>query len=381
MSTIYEQSLAKHKEHKGKLAIHSKVPLDTRQDLSTYYSPGVAAPCLEIQKDHETAYDYTWKNNSVAVVSDGTAVLGLGNIGGIAGLPVMEGKSILFKEFWNVDAVPIVLEYQDINKTVETIINIAPSFWWINLEDIKAPECFTIEEQLKAKLNIPVFHDDQHGTAIVVLAGLINALKITNRDITTSKIVVSGAGAAGIAITKLLSLYGATDIIMIDSKGAIYEGRDGLNSYKESLTYLNKENKKGKLSDIISGTDIFIGVSGQVDDLSAHDIKSMNPDPIIFALSNPTPEVNPEVAKQAGAAIIATGRSDYPNQLNNVLVFPGLFRGILDGRIVQITDDHKLAAAIAIANYIDNPTREEIIPNPLDKNVATIVAEAVKKVG
>ena len=249
------------------------------------------------------------------------------------------------------------------------------------MEDIKAPECFTIEEQLKAKLNIPVFHDDQHGTAIVVLAGLINALKITNRDITTSKIVVSGAGAAGIAITKLLSLYGATDIIMIDSKGAIYEGRDGLNSYKESLTYLNKENKKGKLSDIISGTDIFIGVSGQVDDLSAHDIKSMNPDPIIFALSNPTPEVNPEVARQAGAAIIATGRSDYPNQLNNVLVFPGLFRGILDGRIVQITDDHKLAAAIAIANYVDNPTREEIIPNPLDKNVATIVAEAVKKVG
>ncbi|AKH32814.1 NAD-dependent malic enzyme [candidate division SR1 bacterium Aalborg_AAW-1] len=381
MSTIYEQSLAKHKEYKGKLAIHSKVPLDTRQDLSTYYSPGVAAPCLEIQKDPETAYDYTWKNNSVAVVSDGTAVLGLGNIGGIAGLPVMEGKSILFKEFGNVDAVPIVLEYQDINKTVETIINIAPSFGGINLEDIKAPECFTIEEQLKAKLNIPVFHDDQHGTAIVVLAGLINALKITNRDITTSKIVVSGAGAAGIAITKLLALYGSTDIIMIDSKGAIYEGRDGLNSYKESLTYLNKENKKGKLSDIISGTDIFIGVSGQVDDLSAHDIKSMNPDPIIFALSNPTPEVNPEVARQAGAAIIATGRSDYPNQLNNVLVFPGLFRGILDGRIVQITDDHKLAAAIAIANYVDNPTVDEIIPNPLDKQVATIVAEAVKKVG
>lgn len=379
--TIYEQSIAKHKEYKGKLAIHSKVPLDNRQDLSTYYSPGVAAPCLEIQKDPETAYDYTWKNNSVAVVSDGTAVLGLGNIGGLAGLPVMEGKSILFKNFADVDATPIVLASTDPDETIRTVINIAPTYGGINLEDIKAPECFYIEEQLKAQLNIPVFHDDQHGTAIVVLAGLINALKITNRDITTSKIIVSGAGAAGIAITKLLALYGATDIVMIDSKGAIYEGRDGLNPYKESLTYLNKEHKKGKLTDIIGGTDIFIGVSGQVDDLSSDDIKSMNPDPIIFALSNPTPEVNPEVAKQAGAAIIATGRSDYPNQLNNVLVFPGLFRGILDGRIVQITDDHKLAAAIAIANYVDNPTTEEIIPNPLDKNVATIVAQAVKKVG
>lgn len=299
MSTIYEQSLSKHKEYKGKLAIHSKVPLDTRQDLSTYYSPGVAAPCLEIQKDHETAYDYTWKNNSVAVVSDGTAVLGLGNIGGIAGLPVMEGKSILFKNFADVDATPIVLASTDPDETIRTVINIAPTYGGINLEDIKAPECFYIEEQLKAKLNIPVFHDDQHGTAIVVLAGLINALKITNRDITTSKIVVSGAGAAGIAITKLLALYGATDIIMIDSKGAIYEGRDGLNNYKESLTYLNKENKKGNLTDVISGTDVFIGVSGQVDDLSTDDIQSMNTDPIIFALSNPTPEVNPEVAKQA----------------------------------------------------------------------------------
>ena len=381
MSTIYEQSLEKHKEYRGKLAIHSKVPLDTRQDLSTYYSPGVAAPCLEIQKDPETAYDYTWKNNSVAVVSDGTAVLGLGNIGGLAGLPVMEGKAILFKNFADVDATPIVLASTDPDETIRTVINIAPTYGGINLEDIKAPECFYIEEQLKAKLNIPVFNDDQHGTAIVVLAGLINALKIIKKDITTVKMVVSGAGAAGIAITKLLALYGATDIIMIDSKGAIYEGRDSLNPYKESLSYLNKENKKGKLTDVIGGTDVFIGVSGQVDDLSADDIQSMNTDPIIFALSNPTPEVNPEVAKQAGAAIIATGRSDYPNQLNNVLVFPGLFRGILDGRIVQITDDHKLAAAIAIANYVDNPSRDEIIPNPLDKQVATIVAEAVKKVG
>lgn len=381
MATLYEQSLEQHKKYKGKLAIHSKVPLDTRQDLSTYYSPGVAAPCLEIQKNPETAYDYTWKNNSVAIVSDGTAVLGLGNIGGLAGLPVMEGKAILFKNFGDVDATPIVLASTDPEETIRTVINIAPTYGGINLEDIKAPECFYIEEQLKAKLNIPIFHDDQHGTAIVVLAGLINALKITNKDITTSKIIVSGAGAAGIAITKLLALYGATHIIMIDSKGAIYETRDGLNPYKEQLCYLNKEHARGKLTDVIVGSDVFIGVSWQVNDLSVQDIQSMNVDPIIFALSNPTPEVDPELAKQAGAVIIATWRSDYPNQLNNVLVFPGLFRWVLDGRIVQITDEHKLAAAIAIAQYVDNPTVDEIIPDPLDKQVAQIVAEAVKKVG
>lgn len=261
MATLYEQSLEQHKKYKGKLAIHSKVPLDTRQDLSTYYSPGVAAPCLEIQKNPETAYDYTWKNNSVAIVSDGTAVLGLGNIGGLAGLPVMEGKAILFKNFGDVDATPIVLASTDPEETIRTVINIAPTYGGINLEDIKAPECFYIEEQLKAKLNIPIFHDDQHGTAIVVLAGLINALKITNKDITTSKIIVSGAGAAGIAITKLLALYGATHIIMIDSKGAIYETRDGLNPYKEQLCYLNKEHARGKLTDVIVGSDVFIGVS------------------------------------------------------------------------------------------------------------------------
>ena len=380
MSSIYEQSLAEHIKYKWKLAVTSKVPLVTRQDLATYYSPGVAAPCLEIAKDPATAKLYTWKNNSVAVVSDGTAVLWLGNIGGLAGLPVMEGKSILFKQFGNVDAVPIVLESTDPDETIRTVINIAPTFGGINLEDIKAPECFYIEETLKEKLNIPVFHDDQHGTAIVVLAGLINALRVVNKEMNEVKIVVSGAGAAGIAITKLLALAGATHIIMIDSKGAIVSWRDGLNKYKESLCYLNKNNETGKLSDIVVGADVFVGVSGQKNDLNAHDIIGMATDPIVFALSNPDPEVNPDIAKQSGAAIIATGRSDYPNQLNNVLVFPGLFRGIFDGNVSQITDDHKLAAAHAIANYITQPTADMIIPDALDTNIAPLVAKAVMSV-
>lgn len=380
MSSIYEQSLAEHIKYKGKLAVNSKVPLVTRQDLATYYSPGVAAPCLEIAKDPDSAKLYTWKNNSVAVVSDGTAVLGLGNIWGLAGLPVMEGKSILFKQFGDVDAVPIVLASTDPDETIRTVINIAPTFWWINLEDIKAPECFYIEETLKEKLNIPVFHDDQHGTAIVVLAGLINALRVVKKEMSEVKIVVSGAGAAGIAITKLLALAGATHIIMIDSKGAIVSWRDGLNKYKESLCYLNKNNETGKLADIIVGADVFVGVSGQKNDLNAHDIISMATDPIVFALSNPDPEVNPDIAKQSWAAIIATGRSDYPNQLNNVLVFPWLFRGIFDGNVSQITDDHKLAAAHAIANYITQPTADMIIPDALDANIAPLVAKAVMSI-
>ncbi len=380
MSSIYEQSLAEHIKYKGKLAVNSKVPLVTRQDLATYYSPGVAAPCLEIAKDPDSAKLYTWKNNSVAVVSDGTAVLGLGNIWGLAGLPVMEGKSILFKQFGDVDAVPIVLASTDPDETIRTVINIAPTFWGINLEDIKAPECFYIEETLKEKLNIPVFHDDQHGTAIVVLAGLINALRVVNKEISEVKIVVSGAGAAGIAITKLLALAGATHIIMIDSKGAIVSWRDGLNKYKESLCYLNKNNETGKLTDIIVGADVFVGVSGQKNDLNAHDIIGMATDPIVFALSNPDPEVNPDIAKQSWAAIIATGRSDYPNQLNNVLVFPWLFRGIFDGNVSQITDDHKLAAAHAIANYITQPTADMIIPDALDTNIAPLVAKAVMSI-
>lgn len=378
--TIYETSLAEHIKYKWKLAVTSKVPLNSRQDLATYYSPWVAAPCLEIAKDPSTAYLYTWKKNSVAVVSDGTAVLGLGNIGGLAGLPVMEGKAILFKHFADVDAVPLVLSTQDPDEIIRIVEGIAPTFWWINLEDISAPNCFYIEEELKKRLNIPVFHDDQHGTAIVVLAGLINALRVVNKDISQIKIVLSWAGAAGIAIIKLLALYGAKHIVALDSKGAIYEGRDWLNSYKASIANLNLNSQKGNLSDCVVGADVFIGVSGQKDDLSAEDIQSMNSDPIVFALSNPDPEVNPDIAKQAGAKIIATGRSDYPNQLNNVLIFPWLFRGILDASIPQITDDHKLAAALALANYVVEPTADHIIPDALDMKVPSIIAEAVKKV-
>lgn len=378
--TIYETSLAEHLKYKWKLAVASKVPLNSRQDLATYYSPWVAAPCLEIAKDPSAAYLYTWKKNSVAVVSDGTAVLGLGNIGGLAGLPVMEGKAILFKHFADVDAVPLVLSTQDPDEIIRIVEGIAPTFWWINLEDISAPNCFYIEEELKKRLNIPVFHDDQHGTAIVVLAGLINALRVLNKDISQIKIVLSWAGAAGIAIIKLLALYGAKHIVALDSKGAIYEGRDWLNSYKVSIAYLNQHSQKGSLSDCVHGADVFIGVSGQKDDLSAEDIQTMASDPIIFALSNPDPEVNPDTAKQAGAKIIATGRSDYPNQLNNVLIFPWLFRGILDASIPQITDDHKLAAALALANYVVEPTADHIIPDALDMQVPSIIAEAVKKI-
>ena len=377
MPTIYETSLIEHKKYKWKLAVVSKVPLKDRIDLATYYSPWVAAPCLEIAKDPSTAKDYTRKNNSVAVVSDGTAVLWLGNIGGLAWLPVMEWKSILFKQFGNVDAIPIVLASTDPEETIRTCINIAPTFWGINLEDIKAPECFYIEETLKAKLNIPVFHDDQHWTAIVVLAWLINALRVVEKKVDEIKIIVSWAWAAGIAITKLLALYWATNIIMIDSKGSIYSWREGLNVYKESLCYLNKNEEKWPLSEVINDADVFIGVSGQVDDLSSDSIKSMRSNAIIFALSNPNPEVNPEIAKEAGAAIIATWRSDYPNQLNNVIVFPWLFRWVFDWQIKQITDQHKLAAANAIANHIKNPTHDMIIPNAFDPDISNIVAQSI----
>ena len=378
--SLYEQSLTAHRDSQWKLAVQSKVPLESKHDLSIYYSPGVAAPCLEIAKDPSQAYRYTWKSNSVAVVSDGTAVLGLWNIGGLAGLPVMEGKAILFKHFGNIDAVPIVLSTQDPDEIIRIVEWIAPTFGGINLEDISAPNCFYIEEQLKQRLDIPVFHDDQHGTAIVVLAWLINALKLTNRDIATTKIVISGAGSAGIAIAKLLAHYGAQHIVMVDSKWVIVAGRSWLNPYKESLTYLNKNNETWSLSDCIVGADVFIGVSGQKDDLTAHDIQQMNDHAIVFALSNPNPEVDPEIARQAGASIIATGRSDYPNQLNNVIVFPGMFRGILDAGIPQVLDSHKLAAAKALADYVAQPRFDLIIPDPLDLNVANIVADSVKKV-
>ena len=373
----YTRSLEEHKKHKWKVWITSRVPLETREDLSTYYSPWVAQPCLEIAEDPEKAYDYTWKSRSVAVVSDGSAVLGLGNIGGLAGLPVMEGKAVLFKTFGDVDAIPLVLNTQDPDEIIATVERIAPSFWGINLEDIAAPNCFYIEEELKKRLNIPVFHDDQHGTAIVVLAGLINALKITKKELWSLKIVIAGAGAAGLAIATLLKAYGAQHLIITDSKGCIHEGRSDLNAYKLAWTATNLNNEQGSLTDALLGADVFIGVS-KPNLITAEEVKTMNPDPIIFALSNPEPEILPAEAEKGGASIIATGRSDFPNQVNNVLVFPGLFKGVLEARIPQIETKHKLAAAKALANFIKNPTKEEILPSALNKEVAKVIAQAVK---
>lgn len=373
----YTRSLEEHKKHKWKVWITSRVPLETREDLSTYYSPGVAQPCLEIAEDPEKAYDYTWKSRSVAVVSDGSAVLGLGNIGGLAGLPVMEGKAVLFKAFGDVDAIPLVLNTQDPDEIIATVERIAPSFWGINLEDIAAPNCFYIEEELKKRLNIPVFHDDQHGTAIVVLAGLINALKITKKELWSLKIVIAGAGAAGLAIATLLKAYGAEHLIITDSKGCIHAGRSDLNAYKLAWTATNLNNEQRSLADALVGADVFIGVS-KPNLITAEEVKTMNPDPIIFALSNPEPEILPAEAEKGGASIIATGRSDFPNQVNNVLVFPGLFKGVLEARIPQIETKHKLAAAQALANFIKNPTKEEILPSALNKEVAEVIAQAVK---
>ncbi len=374
----YTRALDEHKKYQGKVWITSRVPLETRDDLSTYYSPGVAQPCLEIAENPEKAYDYTWKGRSIAVVSDGTAVLGLGNIGGLAGLPVMEGKAVLFKAFGGVDAIPIVLDTQDPEEIIKTIEHIAPSFWGINLEDISAPNCFYIEEELKKRLNIPVFHDDQHGTAIVVLAGLINALKITKKEIWSLKIVIAGAGAAGLAIAKLLKSYGAKWIIITDSKGAIHNWRSDLNHYKQERTATNLQQEQGDLKEVLKGADVFVGVS-KPNLITAEEVKTMNSDPIIFALSNPEPEILPDEARKGGARIIATGRSDFPNQINNVLVFPGLFKWILEARIPQIEEKHKIAAAEALAKMVANPSPELIIPSALDKSVAEQVSEAVKK--
>lgn len=377
MMNYYTRSLEEHKKYQWKVWITSRVPLETREDLSTYYSPWVAQPCLEIAEDPEKAYDYTWKSRSVAVVSDGSAVLGLGNIWGLAGLPVMEGKAVLFKAFGDVDAIPLVLNTQDPDEIIATVERIAPSFWGINLEDIAAPNCFYIEEELKKRLNIPVFHDDQHGTAIVVLAGLINALKITKKELWSLKIVIAGAGAAGLAIATLLKAYGAEHLIITDSKGCIHEGRSDLNAYKLAWTATNLNNEQGSLADALVGADVFIGVS-KPNLITAEEVKTMNPDPIIFALSNPEPEILPAEAEKGWASIIATGRSDFPNQVNNVLVFPGLFKGVLEARIPQIETKHKLAAAKALANFIKNPTKEEILPSALNKEVAEVIAQAVK---
>lgn len=377
-ATYGERSLVEHKKYRGKVAINSTVPLANADDLSVYYSPWVAAPCLEIAADPEKAYDYTRKSRSIAVVSDWSAVLGLGNIGGLAGLPVMEGKAVLFKQFGGVDAVPIVLSTQDPDEIIRIVEAIAPTFGGINLEDIKAPECFYIEEELKKRLNIPVFHDDQHGTAIVTLAGLINALALVQKDKADIKIVMSWAGAAAIAIAKLLVARGARHIVMVDTKWALYTGRsEGMNPYKDAIAVYNIHNEKWSIKDVISGADVFLGLS-QPGVIDRADITRMGRDPIVFAMSNPNPEIMPEEAIAGGAKVVATGRSDYPNQVNNVLVFPWLMKGALQSRISQFTQQHFLDAAHALAALVEAPTASMIIPSPFDDRVADAVANSVK---
>ncbi len=380
MPNFRTASLRLHKQNQGKLGVVSKVPLRNAEDLSLAYSPWVAEPCKEIYKHKQKVYDYTIKGNLVAVVSDGTAVLGLGNIGPEAAMPVMEGKSLLFKGFAGVDAFPICLGTTDADKIVETVKLLEPTFGGVNLEDIAAPKCFEIEERLKKECNIPVFHDDQHGTAIVTLAGLINALKVVKKDITNVRVVANGAGAAGIAIIRLLYKMGVRDIIMCDTKGTIYEGREvGMNAIKESIARItNRDRVKGSLADAIKGADVFVGVSA-AGAVTSDMVKSMNRDPIIFAMANPTPEIMPEEAKAAGAVVVGTGRSDFPNQVNNVLAFPGIFRGALDVQATNINEEMKLAAVYAIANLIsdDEVHADYVIPKPFDKRVAPQVAAAV----
>ena len=370
-------SIKKHKEKQGKIEIKSKFKLNNKDDLSIAYTPGVAAPCLEIYKNPKQAFELTSSKNTVAVISDGSAVLGLGNIGPIASLPVMEGKSILFKEFGGVDSFPIVLATQNSDEIIATIKNIAPTFGGINLEDISAPRCFEIEKILTEELDIPVFHDDQHGTAIVVLAGLINALKVTKKEKENIKVIINGAGAAGIAITKLLLAYGIKDIIVCDSKGIIFKGRENLNDAKnEILEFTNKNNLEGDIHKAIKNSDVFIGVS-VANILCDTDIKKMNEDSIVFAMANPNPEIMPDIAKKAGARIVGTGRSDFENQLNNVLVFPGIFKGAFEVRAKKITTEMKIAAAIGLANSVENPCENKIIPSPFEKHVANTIAKAI----
>ena len=375
----FEKSLLLHKKYHGKLCTEGKVWLENSEDLSTYYSPWVAAPCLEIQKDEKKAYEYTRKWNNIAIISDWSAVLWLWNIGWLAGLPVMEGKAILFKKFWNIDAVPIVLSTQDPDEVIHIIEGIAPSFWWINLEDISAPNCFYIEKKLKEKLNIPVFHDDQHWTAIVVLAWIINALKLKWEELSKQQIIISWAWAAAIAIWHLLRKAWAKNIIFSDSKWLLSNSREDLNPYKQEVLKYNINNISWTIQDGLKDSDIFIWVSkGNI--LNADDIKTMNKNPIIFALANPIPEISPEEAKKWWAYIIATWRSDYPNQVNNVLAFPWIFRGALDWEIKQITDEHKLAAAYALANSVKEPKIEKILPTAFEKEIVENIATAVKNV-
>ena len=378
--TTNEKALMLHEKWNGKLETVSKAPVASREDLALAYTPGVAEPCRAIAADPEEAYRYTIKSNTIAVVSDGSAVLGLGNIGPLAAMPVMEGKSVLFKEFGGVNAFPICLDTQDTQEILETVGRIAPAFGGINLEDISAPRCFEIEEALKKRLSIPVFHDDQHGTAIVVLAGIINALKVTGRRKEDCRIVVNGAGSAGIAITRLLLTYGFPSITMCDKAGILYKGMEGLNWMQEKMMDVtNLEGQRGSLADAMKGADIFVGVSAP-GIVSQEMVASMNQDSILFAMANPVPEIMPDLARAAGARVVGTGRSDFPNQVNNVVVFPGIFKGALEGRAQAITEEMKLAAAEAIASLVDPKDLhdENILPEAFDPRVADAVCSAVK---
>ena len=374
-----KESLRLHGEWKGKIEVVAKVPVATSQDLSLAYTPGVAQPCLEIQKDTDKSYELTRRHNLCAVITDGSAVLGLGDIGPEAGMPVMEGKCVLFKAFGDVDAFPLCVKTKDVDEFVETVYNISGSFGGINLEDIAAPRCFEIERKLKEKCDIPIFHDDQHGTAVITLAGLTNALKVVGKKKEDVKIVTSGAGAAAIAIVKLLLSAGFKHVVMCDRKGAIYAGREGLNWIKEEMAQVtNLEKKTGSLADVLVGADVFIGVSGP-GTITTEMVKTMNRDAIIFACANPTPEIFPEDAKAGGAAVISTGRSDYPNQINNVLAFPGIFRGTFDVRASDINEEMKMAAAEALAGLVSDEelSADYIIPQAFDKRVGPAVAKAV----
>ncbi len=378
--TTNEKALILHEKWQGKLETVSKTPVKTREDLSLAYTPGVAEPCKVIAEDKEAAYTYTWKSNTVAVVSDGSAVLGLGNIGPHAAMPVMEGKAVLFKEFGGVNAVPICLDTQDTEEIIKAVTYLAPGFGGINLEDISAPRCFEIEERLKEILDIPVFHDDQHGTAIVVLAGIINGLKVTGKQKEDCKVVVNGAGSAGVAITKLLLTYGFPNVIMCDKAGIINKDTEGLNWMQQKMTEVtNPDGLSGSLADALKGADIFVGVSAP-NIVTPDMVSSMNRDSILFAMANPVPEIMPDAAKAAGARVVGTGRSDFPNQVNNVVAFPGIFKGALEGRAVQITEEMKLAAAKAIAALVpdDQLSEDNIMPEAFDPKVAEVVAEAVK---
>ncbi|MHC1686911.1 MAG: NADP-dependent malic enzyme [Methanothrix sp.] len=377
--SLREDALAFHKAAKGKIAVHSKVPCSSKQDLSLAYTPGVAEPCREIEKNPDDVYEYTSKGNLVAVVTDGTAVLGLGDIGPLASIPVMEGKAILFKNFAGIDAFPIAVTSKDPSVIVDTVTRIEPVFGGINLEDISAPRCFEVEERLKKTLKIPVFHDDQHGTAIVALAALINALKVVGKDFATIRVAVSGAGAAGVAVTKFLQSFGVRDAILCDSKGVIYQGRPDLNSSKQEIARItNPRAVKGTLADAIRGADVFLGLS--VAGIVSQDmVRSMARDAIVFAMANPVPEIMPDLAKEAGARVVATGRSDFPNQVNNVLGFPGIFRGALDVRAGDINEPMKVAASKAIAALVESVSEVCIIPSPLDRRVVPAVAAAVAR--